>query len=508
MKTRITLFATFVLISLFANAQTIKWMVKPEYASITHYSNDIFECIDQNGRMQLIDWSGNSIGIAANADAITDYSDGYALVLQGGKILGFLSEDKPHVFQPLNGDYYATKYSFFSEGYVAVAKGGAEGKQGYMDSKGNLVLDCQYLEAMPVRQGWALVVENGKDKVKPRKYMKSGNWSKGMSSLKNGDSFVWASSFNSDGYALVKIKSGKFVVVDVNFNEVERGSKATKEDVNSLDYSYKPIGSKEVSARPNAIPKEDGIRAFEDNGRFGYKDTEGGIMVPCQFGDAGDFYAGRAIVSKGGKFGVVELLAGKFDPQMSDENVRVYPDGMDAVQFTLSVPASLESNKIKMEFDSGDGRYVDCNGLRYDFRLPETLVGKEGKRCTLRAKATYCDDGNDLLLWEGKQEIVVDYISIGISNPTTTTEYADENDNQTVKAVVTNNSDITVTVSAKLSVEGRQVPFKEPLKPKQSKSLTANVKVDGDKQVKASIEVTVDGHKCGSKSSYVSLKKI
>ena len=272
MKKIVLLFALLLFIEC-GIAQTIKWMVAPEYVSITHYSNDIFKCIDQNGRMQLVDWDGKTLNIPANADAITDYSDGVALVLQGSKILGFLPEVKPHTFQPLNGEYYATKYSFFSEGYVAVAKGSADGKRGYLDSKGNLVLDCKYSEAMPVRKGWALVMEKGKDKDRPR-YKRAEDWSAtGMNGLRDGTSFKWATSFNSSGLALARLGNNKkeYVEIDVNFNVVKREVKGNKDDVNALDYSYKLTGSEEVLTHHNDKPKEDGVRAFEGNDGFGFK---------------------------------------------------------------------------------------------------------------------------------------------------------------------------------------------------------------------------------------------
>lgn len=509
---RIVLLFAFLLIEVCGFAQTVKWMVKPEYASITHYSDDIFKCIDQNGRIQLIDWGGESIDFPAEADAITDYSDGFALVLQGSKILGFLPEAKPQKFQPLVGDYYATKYSFFSEGYVAVAN--KEGRQGYLDSKGRLVLDCQYLEAMPVRQGWALVIENGKDKVKPRRYKRSDNWSaNGMSSLKSGEGFVWATSFNHDGRALAKTKGGKYVVIDVNFSVIEKDAKGNKENVNSFDYSYKPTGSEEVLAHHNNKPKEDGIHAFEGNGGFGFKNAESGIMIPCQFDDANDFYSGRAIVAMAGKYGIIELLKGKFDAEWSADRIRAYEyaNEVESLQFTLVAPASLEGDKIKLELDKGDGRYVDSNALSCDFLVADQVINGKDRECELKAKATYCDDNGfpKLLLWEeSSKKIGIDYISISLGNPVTTSEYADENDNQTVKAVVTNTSDVAVKVSATLNVAGRSTPFNGMLDPGQSQTLKVTVKVDDDKQVQATVSAKVDKHECGSKSVYVSLKKI
>lgn len=494
------------------HAQTVKWLVGPKYASITHYSDDIFKCVDQNGKLQLLDWNGNPLFENIDFNAITDYSDGYAIVLKDDKILGFLSEAKPHVFQPVNGDYYATKYSFFSEGYIAVAKGGADGKQGYLDSKGKLALDCQYIEALPVRQGWALVTEKGKDKVKPRRYKRSDNWSaSGMSSLKSGEGFVWATSFNKEGRALARIKGGKYVVIDVNFNVIERDAKGSKDDVHSLDYSYRHNGSAEVLAHSNNKPKEDGILSFEGNGGFGFKNAEGVAVVPCQFGDAKEFYSGRAIVAMGGKYGIIELLNGKLDANWSADHIRAYEyaNEVEPLQFTLVCPASLASSKVKLELDKGDGRYVECNGLSCDFIVANQVVNRKSSTCMLRTRAVYCDDGSpSLLLCEESHNVGIDYVSVNLSNPVTASEYADENDNQTVKASVTNTSTIPVKASITFNVAGKKKSNTVELKPNQTYPLSMPIHVTEDKRVDATISVKVDGHDCGRKSSTLTLQKI
>ena len=234
-------------------------------------------------------------------------------------------------------------------------------------------------------------------------------------------------------------------------------------------------------------------------------------MVPCQFGDANDFYSGRAVVAMGVKYGIIELLNGKLDANWSADRIRVYEyaNEVEPLQFTLVAPASLESDRIKLELDKGDGRYVDCNALSCDFTVTNQVINRKSPKCELKVKATYSDPGfPDLLLWEESRSIGMDYISIGLSNPVTTSEYADENDNQTVKAVVTNTSNIPVKVSATLNVAGKTTPFNGELKPNQSKPLMVTVKVDNDKSVSATVSVNVDNHNYGSKSSTVSLKKI
>lgn len=513
MKKKYLITPLIVLLSLTSSAQTIKWLVEPKYASITHYSSDIFKCTDQNGKLQLLDWNGKPL-LPGNlsVDAVTEYSDGYAIVLQGEKILGFLVEAN-HNFQPVNGDYYATKYSFFSEGYIAVAKGSAEGKRGYMDSKGILALDCQYFEAMPVRKGRALVWEKGK-KEGPR-YKRVEDWtSQGMVALKKGTSFTWATSFNSSGQALVRLGNNKreFVVIDVNFNEVEKNKNGSKDQVNSYDYSYRPEGSKEVTPPANAQPvKNNDYFIYDKGGRKGYK-TSDEEFVPAQFSAAEDFYARRAIVSMGNGYGIIELLNGKFEPNWSAERIRVYEydNTIEPLQFTLNAPASLESNKVKLELDKGDGRYVEYNGLRCDdLKVADQVIDQKSEECTLRAKATYTDNGfPDLMLWEDSKKVYIDYISVGLSSPVVTSEYADEYDNQTVKATITNTSTIRVKVSATLNVAGKLTPFNGVLDPGQSQTIKVTVKVDDDKQVKATVSAKVDNHDCGNNSAYVSLKKI
>ncbi len=522
MKRSILIIAAIMLMGCMTHAQTVKWLVAPEYASITHYSEDVFKCIDKNGKLQLLDWNGQSLlpkDLAERADAVTEYSDGYAVVLQGNKILGFFPEAKPHNFKSVSGDYYATKYSFFSEGYIAVAQGSVDGKQGYMDSNGNLVLKCEYVEALPVRHGWAAVTENGKDaKTLPRRYKRSDDWSaKGMPALVSGESFVWVTSFNADGYALAKVKGGKYIVFDTKFTAKKNNVNGNKDEnkkqlVNAYDYSYKPEGSdKPVPPPVNCTPTRNGdYSTYEKGGKRGFQ-TSNGSVVPAQFDEAQDFYANRAIVSMGGNYGIIELLSGEFVSHWSSERERVYElaNEAESILFELTTPASVESGKIKLELDKGDGYYAECNGLTCNFTVADQVINRKNHKCELKARATYCENGYpNLVLWEETRDINISYINIDMSNPVVTSEYADENDNQTVKAAVTNNSDVAVTVSAKLTVDGKTVPFKGELSPKQSKTITVTVKVNEDKHVQATISAGVDGHNCGSKSGYVSLKKI
>lgn len=503
MKLKLTLLSAFMLTLVISNAQTAKWIVKPQYASIGHFSADVFKCTSQSGKVQLIDRNGKPLLPENAVDAVTAYSDGYAIALQGNKIIGFLSEAKPHAYQMVNGDYFITDYPFFSEGFLAVAN--AQGKMGYMNPQGQIAIECKYEKAHPFRMGRASVVEPTKKQVL---YINQQGKTNNPDSF-HGGKLTKGSSFNENGEAVVA-NYRDYAVINTSMKVLRKIEYTSEFPVRQCDYAY----SKGVEdCRENdllVVDYDPNIKVFSNAGAFGYRwelameET----VIPAQFNEAGCFADQRAIASKGGKYGVLEQVSGQFQPNWPSNNIRVYTDGVVEMQFALAAPASLESNKIGLLFDNGDGHFSECNGLRYNFKVSEQLTRQKSMNCTLRAKAVYTDEGNELLLWEGTREFEMEYITINLSSPSVATEYADENDMQTVKAVITNTSDVTIQVSATLNVGGKTSPFNGELKPNQSKTLSVVNKVDEDKSVQATVTAKVDGHNYGSKSSVISLKKI
>ena len=494
MKTKFTLVAVFLLLSLAAYAQTVKWCIHPEYAEIDYVCEDLFKCVDFSGKWHFIDLNGNVLIPNVNADAITDFEEGYAIVLKGNKIVGFIAEAQGHGFQPVAGDYSITQYDFFSEGLLVVAD--SKGKMGYMDVHGNLAIPSKYEQARPFKQGYASV-EVGKKNVY---YINPQGKTRNPEGF-HGGNLTKGSSFNGNGEAVVA-NYQDYAVIGTNMQVRRKITYTPDFPVRSCDYAYSEGEENGCVERSNFSGEEDNrIERYSENGAFGYQWKNGneGDKLPAQFSEALPFYDGRAIVSKNGKYGVLSLVEGKFSTSWPDE-LRVYPDGKCSnLQFALEAPSSLERDQINLEFDEGNGSYKKDIPLEYGF-LPNFRDG--AKECTLRAKVMY--DG--LLLWEAAYDLGIDYITIDIKNPAVTTEFADENDNQTVKATITNTSDVDVMVEATLKVDGQSVPFTGTLKSKQSKALTKTVKVTETKNVLATVTVKADGHDCGSKTSTVSLK--
>ena len=482
-----------LLLSYHAQAQIVKWCIHPEYDEITYFGDDLFKCVSRTGKVQLYDRDGEKLLHNVDADSITDFAEGYAVALNGKKILGFLTQTGGHGFYPVSGEYMITKYPFFSEGLLVVADG--KGKMGYMNVQGDLAIPCKYLEARPFKQGWASV-----DMAKKKVYYINFQGKTGNPDRFHGGNLTKGSSFNENGEAVVA-NYQDYAVIGTNM-QVKRKIKYTPDfPVRSCDYAYSENTVDCSQTSDNEKVADNYVETYFQSGVYGYRWKIGGDdkRLPAQFSEAQPFFDGCAIVSKNGKYGMVELVDGEIVASWPEE-LRVYPNGQHSLlQFELGVPPSLDRDKVVLDFDEGNGIYKKGVPLDYEFK-PSFNSG--AKECKIRGKVVY--DG--LLLWEESKDVRI--IRINVDMQIVAAKIADENDNQTVKATITNTSNVSISVSAKLNVAGQSVPFKGKLGPKQSKTMLANVKVVENKDVQAVVSVQADGHDCGSKTATVLLKKI
>ena len=188
-------------------------------------------------------------------------------------------------------------------------------------------------------------------------------------------------------------------------------------------------------------------------------------------------------------------------PEMSYKNL----------SYEVQIPDSFNREKLRLRFDKGDGKMTDAD-FTMEFR---PLFEKGAKVCVLRAQLQ-SDDG--LMLWEEEKTIDIAYVRIELNSPETVSVYAMEDDIQRIKARVTNNSDIDVTVlpSFVLSFDSKSRNKKQPLSPDvpiklmpgEKRDLYVNVKVAENEDISATISISVDGFECCSASSRISLKKI
>lgn len=501
-----------ILLSIASFAQTIKWAIKPNYDKIERYSDDLFKCW-KGSTVQLVDLSGKALlDENIKADSITDYDGGYALVLQRQKILGFYSEDKPHRFIEVKGDYYTTKYSFFSEGRLVVSdEPGDKGQQGYLNTEGAVAIRRKYRVAGPFRHGWAPIMEK----------KKAGYVSLISNDEVTGDrsgeyKFVQTSTFNDSGLAVVIASKGlrsvkKTLVINTSFQCVEMLDHDLDQKLASLinpyDYSYRPKGVSPKERPVNPLPVlDDGIEVFGTSA-LGFRTSQRHIIAPEQFKTVKPFSGGCAIVSNGdGKFGVIQLVQGNVETQLSPEKIWVYPNNIcKKINCEVQTPSAIGDDHVVLRLDNGDGIIREAYLQEGEYGFKPYLDGKN-ESVTVNMEVS-TDDG--LMLLQDSQDITLYHIDLTATAPTPTTVFADGNGNQTVKSVITNKSKVTVDAKWTMTVGGHKAASGTcKLKPKATQTITNTVKVESEEEnVQATVTVTVNGNKCCSNSAKVTLKK-
>ena len=303
MKVKNTFLVLTLVFSISVHAQTVKWCIHPEYAKVDYVCEDLFKCVDFSGKWHFIDLNGNVLIPNVNADAITDFEEGYAIVLKGNKIVGFIAEAQGHGFQPVAGDYSITQYDFFSEGLLVVAD--SKGKMGYMDVHGNLAIPSKYEQARPFKQGYASV-EVGKKNVY---YINPQGKTRNPEGF-HGGNLTKGSSFNGSGEAVVA-NYQDYAIIGTNMQVRRKIAYTPDFPVRYCDYAYSEGEGNGCVEPSNFNGEEDNrIERYSENGAFGYQWKNGneGDKLPAQFSEALPFYDGRAIVQKTGNMVCFHLL--------------------------------------------------------------------------------------------------------------------------------------------------------------------------------------------------------
>lgn len=170
------------------------------------------------------------------------------------------NKPKPKVFNP--DDYY------FSNGLAIIEK---NGKQGFVDTEGNLVIDCIYDKA------WDFNPDTETTAVK-----KDGKW--GLIDKKGSvvvDFIYDQISWFSEGLASVNIDY-KHGFIDAKGNLI-------------VDCIY-----------DNAFDFEDGVAAVEKDGKWGLIDKKGSVVVDFIYDNTRSFSDGVASFKKDGKWGLID----------------------------------------------------------------------------------------------------------------------------------------------------------------------------------------------------------
>lgn len=504
------LFLLLVMMSVFDTtslASTVKWLIKPEYDAVSYYSENIFKC-KSNGKWQLIDKKGVTL-LPYAVDSITDCFGGYSLALEKTgdkyKIKGFFGKSTLQ-YIPVSGSYYTGTYSYFSEGYVPVA----DTKTmlfGYLDATGREVIPFKYSQARPFIRGLASV-EPAKTKRQTIYIDKNGK-TLSISGF-NHDKIIIGSSFNQNGEALIAYYGDENAVINTDGKVVRQYErKDGKSPIRSFDFAFD-------ESKTNYYPKQEitlsynaGITTFDNDGLIGYKMGEN-TLAPAQFTNAGRFADGFAVASVNNKYGVLTVIDGDFEASLNgDNNVVKTGKTSSTFNFTLSVPESI-AKQVVVKFDNGDGTLhnISLENNSYSF-TPSIEDGAQD--FTVRAQVLL--DG--LLLWEYEITQNLNNIQLDITVPYCDSEYADGNDIVRVKTIITNNSELAVSVSAyfmaKFSKESKNSMASKAyssakIAPGAEKEFYVDLKVVEAETVKVTVSVKANKNQYGAKSSTIEFK--
>lgn len=232
-----------------------------------------------------------------NATGVSYFSEGLVAVCIEGK-WGYMDVDGKMVVNPQFE--YASP---FSEGYAVVET--AKGKYGYMNKNGLVESSKRYDFANDFSEGFASVKKDGKyayinkkwEQITPFEFDTAGSFSEGLAGVSKGERygfidtsgqmvikprFLYVTQF-SEGLAACEGTGGKWGYI----NPTGRGAEIR------FIYEY-------------AYPFSESLACVCLDGKYGYINKEGEVVIPFQYTSAGIFSEGLARVSLGGKSGYID----------------------------------------------------------------------------------------------------------------------------------------------------------------------------------------------------------
>ena len=294
-----------------------------EYEDVRNFAINNLAAVEKYGKWGLIDTEGQVI-LPIEYDAV-DYYDGRVMIGTENKYggspwkWGFIDLET-QVVAYMDGDYLVRGYS---EGLAVVS---IDGKEGYVDSTGQLVIPAKYEVAGPFSEGLAAVCEvpldyayidtAGNAVIPPNGYTVACAFQNGIAWVcKDGK---WG-AINPQGQVVIPLEfdlSGTITTKRDYFGVSKEGKYGMIDGAGQviipLEYDS-PVGYGEISL-------------VCIGGMYGYIDTNGQIVVPAEFDRAYEFVNGLASVQKDGKWGVIDTAGNEVIPLEYDISLDFFGD--------------------------------------------------------------------------------------------------------------------------------------------------------------------------------------
>ncbi|MFN8575629.1 MAG: WG repeat-containing protein [Candidatus Sericytochromatia bacterium] len=269
-----------------------KIITKPVFDEIYDFSEGVF-VVAKDNKFSFIDETGKYI-IKDKFENAKSFNDGLASVKIDDK-WGFINKNGDLLIK--NRFKYVTD---FSEGLAGVC---LDDKWGYINNKGVFVIKPQYYYADKFINNRALVTlfENAKDSP--------GNTSIFIDKDANIiNKKIYSNIYNFDKDATIGIDYNKAYILNKKINIIKE-----------LDYDIESV----FLHLTNGF--KEGFWGLSVNGRFGFIDTNGNLVIPNIYGDVTDFSEGLAGVKTPDKWGFIDknwniVIEPKYDNLSNFEN--------------------------------------------------------------------------------------------------------------------------------------------------------------------------------------------
>lgn len=481
------------------NATNTKWVVKPQYEKIYHYSGEYYKCRMADGTTRIIssqtgkcitDDSGKGF-ILSQSDSLTYPVNGLALVISlsysGNNVLkGIFNVESAQVKVLSDDTYFVANGGYFSEDLICVKN--KRGKFGYLGPDGREVVKCQFQEAHPFSEGFASVVMKGYYVMYITK-----TWDADHTPLtipfRNGD-IAFGSSF----------KNGTAVVgYDNDCAYIDRTGNVKKPYIPSSlgifvdEYDYSITSGAQKSIDP---------AHYVDDRKLTYQQD-----IPIQACSFSDFLDGKAIVRNvDGKYGIVEQCPGDFMVELEESIIPVYLGKTPQAVLNVSNTGTLCNYSFQL-IENGMVRSASIEGgkVRADVS-PDN--GNEGV-------IAYQISSDGLVQARGECPFVLSFpVSMVLeSAPHAVGERADASDIQNVSAKFINNTAIRITAVVTMSItpgysgaSTSSVSRTIEMESGETCTFSNGFKVKNDMSAMARLIVSVDDEVVLSASNQINLK--
>ena len=238
-----------------------KYIINPQFSDASFFRGGLAKVISMDGKVGYIDKKGNYVIPAKYKDGTHFYED-LAFVVAEGENQVCIDKRGNTKFVLKNIEYVHP----FSEGLALV---GVKGQGwGFIDTKGEFVINPQFESAKPFREGLAAVCQNDK-------------WG-----------FI--------------DKTGK-IIINPQFEHVSSfyDSKALFYDGTQWGFINKK-GEYDINPQfESAAIFSEGLSAIQQGNQGGYINEKGQIVINPQFDYAGDFNSGLSVIKQNNKAGYI-----------------------------------------------------------------------------------------------------------------------------------------------------------------------------------------------------------